>query len=109
MAYAMYRQESNFKDAETFDPERWLDWNGYDNRDAFEPFSLGPRNCIGKNLALVELKIILARTFYNFTLDVPEGQRDLGWKWGDQNIYMLWQCDPVIVEIKDAREGAKSA
>ncbi|KAI3318408.1 cytochrome P450 [Xylariaceae sp. AK1471] len=109
MAYAMYRQESNFKNAEKFDPERWLNWNGYDNRDAFEPFSLGPRNCIGKNLALVELKIILARTFYNFTLDVPEGQKDLGWKWGDQHIYMLWQCDPVIVEVKDAKEVVKTA
>ncbi|KAJ2996856.1 hypothetical protein NUW58_g835 [Xylaria curta] len=99
----MYRCERNFKNAAAFYPERWLSWNGYDNRDAFEPFSLGPRNCIGKNLALVEFKIILARTFYNFDLSLPEGKRDMGWEWGDQSIYMLWQCDPMVVRVKDAR------
>ncbi|RYP77225.1 hypothetical protein DL771_001274 [Monosporascus sp. 5C6A] len=105
MAWAMYRSERNFKHADTFDPERWVSWNGYDDQSAFEPFSLGARNCIGKNLALVELKIILARTIFNFNLTLPEGKKNMGWKWGDQNIYMLWQCDPMVVKVTDARKG----
>lgn len=103
MAWAMYRSETHFKNAAAFYPERWLSWNGYDNRDAFEPFSLGPRNCIGKNLALVEFKIILARIFFNFNLSLREGQRDMGWEWGDQYIYMLWKCDPMVVQVTEAR------
>ncbi|KAL9083357.1 MAG: hypothetical protein Q9165_008557 [Trypethelium subeluteriae] len=103
MAYATYYSERNFKDAESFVPERWLEWNGYDDQSAFEPFSLGPRNCIGKNLALVELRIILARVLWNFNLRLPKGKKDMGWKWGDQNIFMLWQCQPMVVEVTDAR------
>ncbi|RYP62235.1 hypothetical protein DL769_007389 [Monosporascus sp. CRB-8-3] len=109
MAWAMYRSERNFKHAATFDPERWVSWNGYDDQSAFEPFSLGARNCIGKNLALVELKIILARTIFNFNLSLPEGKKDMGWEWGDQNIYMLWQCDPMVVRVTDARKGVYKA
>ncbi|KAI2602748.1 cytochrome P450 [Hypoxylon sp. NC1633] len=106
IAYAMYRSERNFKNAAAFYPERWLSWNGYDNRDAFEPFSLGTRNCIGKNLAQAEFRIILARTIFNFNLSLPEGERDIGWEWPDQNIYMLWECRPVRVHVKDARPEA---
>ncbi|EMR71951.1 putative cytochrome p450 protein [Eutypa lata UCREL1] len=105
MAYAMYRSEHNFKNPKTFDPERWLNWNGYDDQSAYEPFSLGPRNCIGKNLALVELKIILARAIFNFNFSLPEGKSDMGWEWGDQNIYMLWKCEPMVVQVTNARKG----
>lgn len=105
MAYAMYRSEHNFKTPKAFDPERWLNWNGYDDQSAYEPFSLGPRNCIGKNLALVELKIILARAIFNFNFSLPEGKSDMGWEWGDQNIYMLWKCEPMVVQVTNARKG----
>ncbi|RYP08106.1 hypothetical protein DL764_002089 [Monosporascus ibericus] len=86
MAWAMYRSERSFKHADTFGPERWVSWNGYDDQSAFEPFSLGARNCIGKNLALVELKIILARTIFNFNLSLPEGKKEMGWESTDSSL-----------------------
>lgn len=48
--YAAYRSPLNFKDPESFIPERWLPGTGYedDKKEALQPFSLGPRNCIGK-------------------------------------------------------------
>lgn len=50
--YASYHSSKNFFEPESFHPERWLD-NGdsrfaNDDKDAFHPFSHGPRNCIGK-------------------------------------------------------------
>lgn len=32
-----------------------------DDRQAFQPFVLGPRNCIGRNLAYAEIRLILAK------------------------------------------------
>ncbi|KAI0022806.1 cytochrome P450 ClCP1 [Xylariomycetidae sp. FL0641] len=96
MHFVMGRSERNFKDTETFVPERWLQWNEYDDYDASVPFSLGPRNCIGKNLALVELKILLARTIYNFDIASPVGKNGMDWEWKDHKIYMLWKCDPMV-------------
>ncbi len=46
--------EDNFADPERYIPERWLKgdqcperYRG-DDRKAMQPFSVGPRNCIGK-------------------------------------------------------------
>lgn len=48
--WATYRSNDNFRDPETFIPERWLGDPVYadDQRAALQPFSYGPRNCIGK-------------------------------------------------------------
>lgn len=47
---ATYRMEENFKHANEFHPERWLGDEKFadDHLDALEPFSVGPRNCLGK-------------------------------------------------------------
>jgi len=46
----MYNSASNFKDPQKFIPERWLDDERFvnDKKAAFQPFSYGPRDCIGK-------------------------------------------------------------
>lgn len=48
--YAANHSPRNFKDPDAFVPERWLEDERYedDNRAAMNPFSFGPRNCLGK-------------------------------------------------------------
>ena len=47
-------------DADKFRPERWDELTGDATSPyAYEPFSNGPRVCIGKNIALLEMKAIL--------------------------------------------------
>lgn len=48
--YAAYRSSRNFKNSETFVPQRFLDDPEYteDKRSVLQPFSVGPRNCIGQ-------------------------------------------------------------
>ena len=42
----------NFVEADSYHPERWLPHAdpkfAQDNKEAFEPFLVGPRNCLGK-------------------------------------------------------------
>lgn len=47
---ATYHREELFRRPNEFCPERWLGDPefGHDKLDAVEPFSVGPRNCIGK-------------------------------------------------------------
>jgi cytochrome P450 len=42
------RNPKNFKDPDTFRPERWIDPEGTDCLNASQPFLLGPRACIGQ-------------------------------------------------------------
>ncbi|KAI4598580.1 hypothetical protein KJ359_002993 [Pestalotiopsis sp. 9143b] len=49
--YAIFRSPLNFRDADAFIPERSMERDGKwaaDRRDALQPFSFGPRNCIGR-------------------------------------------------------------
>ncbi|KAF4627434.1 hypothetical protein G7Y89_g10724 [Cudoniella acicularis] len=74
--YSANRQPSNWADPDEFVPERWLENAPQkyknDNKAAFSPFSLGPRNCIGRNLAYAEMRTILARLLWNFDLELDE-------------------------------------
>lgn len=48
---------------------------------AFNPFSMGPRACIGKTLALSELSTTLARLVWTYDFkpaDGPDGQTGKG-------------------------------
>lgn len=47
--YGVHRHEIWGKDADQFRPERWLEKQLPSNPNAFIPFSIGKRNCIGKH------------------------------------------------------------
>ena len=40
---------------------------------AFSPFSIGPRGCIGKGVAYLELRLALARTLFLYDMRVAPG------------------------------------
>lgn len=69
LASHMYlcRQDKYFPQANQFIPERWLREGGeeYQSKDAnpfvFLPFGFGPRSCIGRRLAQLEMEILLTK------------------------------------------------
>lgn len=106
---AAYQSPLNFHRADEFLPERWLppakeDPSSpfyTDNRDVLQPFSVGPRNCIGRNLADAEMRMILARVLWNFDLELClESRRG----WEEQRSFLLWEKKPLMCIIRK-REG----
>ncbi|KAF3760190.1 cytochrome P450 [Cryphonectria parasitica EP155] len=96
--YALYHNEEFFTAPEEFHPERWLGDPRFatDNRDIFQPFHVGPRNCVGRNLAYVEMRVILARTLWNFDLKLAEDSQN----WiREQKIYLLWEKQALNVYL----------
>lgn len=61
--YAIQRNEAYFQKPDRFDPLR-----ADALRPAFNPFSVGPRGCLGKALAVRELMLVVARVLQ--TMDV---------------------------------------
>jgi cytochrome P450 len=62
------RSAKYWSDPHTFNPDRFLS-SSYP-KDAWIPFSKGIRNCIGQDLAIMEVKIILAMTMRHFEFQV---------------------------------------
>jgi len=82
-AYSIHHDPDYYPDPWSFRPERWLvdERAGITQasvniaRQAFCPFSLGIRGCIGKNLAYLEYKIALAHLLWKFDFRQARGTR----------------------------------
>ncbi|KAI9441682.1 cytochrome P450 monooxygenase pc-bph [Lactarius indigo] len=55
-------------DASVFRPERWFERDSDAMQRAFNPFSYGPRACVGRNLASLELLVIISSIFRRFDI-----------------------------------------
>ncbi|CAK9026138.1 Cytochrome P450 86B1 [Durusdinium trenchii] len=69
--FAMARDTSLWgPDAAKFRPQRWLDMEAPPSSYEYAVFNAGPRECLGKRLAYLELKACLAHMFHNFTVEL---------------------------------------
>jgi cytochrome P450 len=67
--YVTHRLPDLWEDPERFDPERFSPENSVGRpRYAYFPFGGGPRQCIGKGMALVEAQLILATVAHRYRL-----------------------------------------
>ncbi|WP_433733996.1 cytochrome P450 [Nocardia sp. CA-129566] len=69
--YHIHRDKRLWDDPEAFRPERFTDEEVAErHRFAFFPFSGGPRVCLGKDLAMTEMVLILAMVAQRFRLEL---------------------------------------
>lgn len=61
--YSTQRDPTAYPEPDIFRPERWMPLNTvtFEMKELFMPFSKGTRACLGKNLAMMELKLITAQ------------------------------------------------
>lgn len=102
--WTAYSSDANFKHAKEFHPERWMDRSEWaspdefaaDSHEIFQPFSFGPRNCIGRNLAWAEMRLITAHLMYSFDLALAPGMDG----WTEQNVFLVWAKKPLMVSLR---------
>lgn len=74
-------QEANFAQADEFRPERWLQpagsHDGAHNTKAFMPFGAGPRFCPGRQLAMLQIKMVMAMLCRDFEVAHPKDAQPL--------------------------------
>lgn len=95
--YSSYRSQANFRDPENFVPERWMGHPKYvdDVQDAFQPFGWGHRNCLGQNMAMNEMRLILASVFLHFDLQLCNESQN----WLEQKTFALWMKKPLLCKV----------
>ncbi|TGO48511.1 hypothetical protein BOTNAR_0471g00110 [Botryotinia narcissicola] len=67
--YATHHNPAHWPRAEEFLPERWIVTEGhelYPPKNGWRPFERGPRNCFGQEVAMTEIKLMLALTIQDF-------------------------------------------
>lgn len=119
----VHKNEKYYKHAAVFDPDRWdvlpssneqslLEENHYDKSTAtssnsnsnnsnlstsiFFPFGDGPRNCIGQKLAMLEMKILLARMILKYDISLnPQNQEP-----GISHTITLRPTNGIYIQLK---------
>lgn len=88
--YAIHHNEDLYPDSFAYKPQRWLQepQEGETADDArqrverahsgFCPFSVGPRGCVGKAMAMKELMITIGRVIWLYDMRLAPGQEDRG-------------------------------
>ncbi|KAK5167475.1 uncharacterized protein LTR77_007174 [Saxophila tyrrhenica] len=99
---ATYRMEEHFSKPDEFHPQRWLKDLEFakDQLNALEPFSVGPRDCLGKNLAWHEMRLLLATVLFQFDIQLSVESEN----WAEQSIYTLWQKKPLVCSLEAAAQ-----
>ncbi|KAI1281078.1 putative cytochrome P450 [Xylaria sp. FL0933] len=98
-AWTMTHDEQYFHEPFRFKPERWIDPECKDIKEASQPFSLGPRGCIGKNFAYLEVNLILAKMLWRYDMELKN--KDLDWE-GNSHEHVMWSKPDMIVTFKSA-------
>jgi cytochrome P450 len=95
--YGMTRDSRYWHDPESFRPERWVDEGFHDELRASQPFSTGPRACLGINLAYLELRIILAKVIFTYDLELESKYLK---NWNDECYSsLLWKRPELLVKF----------
>ncbi|KAI1354177.1 isotrichodermin C-15 hydroxylase [Xylaria sp. FL0043] len=105
--WSMNHSRENWADPWEFNPERFLSTSeealeAGNKLEALQAFNVGPRNCIGRNLAYAEMRIILARLIFDFDIKMADESKD----WiKRQKAYTLWDRIPLNLYLTPAREA----
>ncbi|KAI4858863.1 putative benzoate 4-monooxygenase cytochrome P450 [Hypoxylon rubiginosum] len=98
--YSASHSPQNFLWPEQFAPERWLKHapKEYENdiREAAQPWGVGPRNCVGKSVAALEIRMALALLLWSFDMELPEGSKG----WAESQTYnIVWNRTPLYIRL----------
>ncbi|KAI0687961.1 cytochrome P450 [Cerioporus squamosus] len=118
--YSMHHDPRNFADPSAFWPERWLLASGdpslaptdpaargftkatlVHNEAGFLPFSHGPMNCVGKTLAMQEMRMVVCALLQRFVIRAGEGWDRGSFERQYKDYFVATRPEvPVLLEVR---------
>lgn len=65
-----------------------------------QPFSYGPRNCVGKHLAYNEMRVIMARLLWEFDMSLEPSSREWTTPYSMHQAWAIWKKPPLMVRLR---------
>ncbi|KAF4910857.1 Cytochrome P450 monooxygenase BOT4 [Colletotrichum fructicola] len=99
-AWTLTHSEKYFSDPKEFKPDRWIDPESTDVKEASQPFSMGPRGCLGQNFAYMEINLILSKMLWKYDLELVN--KNLDWE-RESRLHVMWWKPALMVQFKERR------
>ncbi|KAI0301723.1 cytochrome P450 [Multifurca ochricompacta] len=105
--HGIHRDARNFSMPNSFLPQRWIASEAeknaasgitVHNTAAFFPFSYGPTVCVGKNLALLEMRFVVSRLIQRYDFQAAPGYDVKQWE-DTLCDYFAIQKGPLMIEV----------
>jgi cytochrome P450 len=112
---AVGRNEKYYDHPLEFRPERWTrEFERQLPRGAYVPFAAGPRVCLGKQFAMMEMRIILGTLIQNVDINLLEGFEpdfvpELSLNPGERGMQMRVRFRPDAPVLAGERDAAQRA
>lgn len=98
------RSERFFHDAKSFRPERWLPESdaryeavfSKDDHSANFPFIIGPRQCPGREVARITIRLVSAKMFWLFDVEQLSERLDFD---RDMRVFGMWVKPDMRVRL----------
>ncbi|KAL4933201.1 cytochrome P450 [Aspergillus undulatus] len=96
--YSLHHNPEYFHEPSQFRPERWINPDSKDRKEAVQPFLLGSRSCIAKYFAQQMLLLTLASFFVQFDGQYVGRVKD----WTSQSrCYAFWELPDLKVALQE--------
>jgi cytochrome P450 len=96
-----FTDEEIYTDAKTFIPERWYcKPDLVKEKSAFLPFATGPYGCIGKPLALMQIRTLVARIIMYFDVKFADGEDGSRLMHDSKDHFTMGLADLELVFVK---------
>ncbi|GKZ23521.1 hypothetical protein AbraCBS73388_009897 [Aspergillus brasiliensis] len=103
---AAFHSADNFHDPETFAPQRWYpateesNFASKDVKEAYKPFSVGPFNCIGQDMAKYIMSLFICNLLLHFDFEIATDPKT--WL-SNQRAWIVWHNPPLNVNLKPVK------
>ncbi|KAH8432827.1 cytochrome P450 [Aspergillus melleus] len=105
--YTVFRDERNFERPTEFLPSRWTtEPHLIKNKSVFIPFNSGAYTCVGKRLALMELRCVTAQLLSRYDVSMAPGQSEEAYLDGMRDTFTLMTAPLQLVWRR--REGIRA-
>ena len=107
--YTTQRDPQAFANPDSFLPARWYESDAMssDAKTLYMPFSSGTRACLGKNLAMMELKLITATLIRQFDVNLTPDTTDESMAMKDYFVAVpkSGKCDLIFTKAREVDQG----
>ncbi|KAI0141749.1 cytochrome P450 [Xylariaceae sp. FL1272] len=95
-SWTVAHDEKYFAAPELFTPERWIDPDCTDVKDASQPFGLGPRMCMGRSFAYAQMSLELSKLIWKYDMELVDKKLDFE---KESGMFFQWRKPALYVRF----------